>query len=68
MPAILLSSVLCPRSDLARLLLDYEIDVAGTGPVSAMWELAVSRVTHPDSILVCGSHFLAGAFLDAVHL
>ena len=55
-------------SDLARLLQDYGIEVAGTGPVSAMWELANGRVTHPDSILVCGSHFLAGAFLDAVHL
>ncbi len=55
-------------SDLARLLKDYEIDVAGTGSVSAMWELAIGRVTQPDSILVCGSHFLAGAFLGAVLL
>ena len=55
-------------SDLARLLRDCEIDVAGTGSVSAMWELAIGRVTQPDSILVCGSHFLAGAFLGAVHL
>ncbi len=55
-------------SDLARLLKDYEIDVAGTGSVSTMWELAIGRVTQPDSILVCGSHFLAGTFLDAVHL
>ena len=55
-------------SDLARLLGDCEIDVAGTGSVSAMWELAIGRVTQPDSILVCGSHFLAGAFLGTVHL
>jgi dihydrofolate synthase/folylpolyglutamate synthase len=55
-------------SDLVRLLKDYGIDVAGTGSVSAMWNLAIGRVTQPDSILVCGSHFLAGAFLGTVHL
>ena len=57
-----------PASDLARLLEEYAINVAGTGSVSAMWELALGRVIQPESILVCGSHFLAGAFLSAVHL
>ncbi len=55
-------------SDLAGLLKEYGLDVAGIGSVSAMWELAIGRVTHPDSILICGSHYLAGALLGALDL
>jgi len=39
------------------------LDVAESGPVATMWNLARTRASKNDTILICGSHFLAEAFL-----
>ncbi|MCY4170039.1 MAG: Mur ligase family protein [Bacteroidetes bacterium] len=39
------------------------LDVAGSGPVATMWNDVQSQATKSDTILICGSHFLAEAFL-----
>jgi len=53
-----------PATDLSDLLQAHALDVTGTGSVSAMWDLARSYWSEGDTILICGSHFLAEAFLQ----
>ncbi len=50
-------------TDLAADLRTHAIEVAGTGAVPAMWQLAQEQAAKQDSILICGSHMLAETFL-----
>ncbi len=50
-------------TELVNLLEKHEFNIAGVGPVHVMWDLAQSQVSKGDTILICGSHFLAEAFL-----
>ncbi len=52
-----------PAARLATTLRAHAISLAGTGSISAMWHLAQEQASNQDSILVCGSHMLAEAFL-----
>ncbi len=52
-----------PAARLATTLHAHAIDLGGTGPISVMWPLAQEQASNQDSILVCGSHMLAEAFL-----
>ncbi len=52
-----------PSRELAKLIKKHDLPIAGVGPVELMWDLAQSQVSKRDTILICGSHFLAEAFL-----
>lgn len=54
----------CTAAELAELLQKYALDVAGVGSVSEMWHQAQSRASSGESVLICGSHVLAEAFLQ----
>ncbi len=52
-----------PAEHLATSLRSHSIPLAGMGSIADMWHLAQEQATTQDSILVCGSHMLAEAFL-----
>ncbi len=53
----------CSATKLASVLRENTLGVAETGSVSDMWKFAQERASDEDTILICGSHFLAEAFL-----
>ncbi|MCY4159978.1 MAG: bifunctional folylpolyglutamate synthase/dihydrofolate synthase [Bacteroidetes bacterium] len=53
----------CPAADLSNLLRTKALNVVKMGSVPAMWSLVQARASKDDTILICGSHFLAEAFL-----
>lgn len=52
-----------PADQLALVLYGHGFDMAETGSVPEMWHLAQKQISNQDSILICGSHMLAEAFL-----
>ena len=52
-----------PAIELANVLRESAVKVAGVGSVSDMWNLAKDRASKEDTLFICGSHFLAETFL-----
>jgi len=50
--------------EMATILKKNRLHVVGKGSVQGMWNLVQNHVSDKDTILVCGSHFLAEAFLN----
>ena len=51
-------------SDLAAQLASRGVDVAAAGPLERIWQHALNGADAEDVVLICGSHYLAGAFLS----
>ena len=50
--------------EMANSLQRSGLNVVATGSVQMMWDLVQSHVSEKDTILICGSHYLAEAFLN----